>query len=583
MEKVRFHPNGQWELKKYDEKSYSHIHDTHTSIPTGDHTVEIHPHIDHLMNIKGAITDSGKDKLKVSHLKDMGFDKKHLQKLNVPRDTNGHVTADMIDKHIDSLPKQKVNIKVAPYNLKAQQHRDGQQHVVSVQLHEDTINSMSKDNRTWHDLDKRQHKFEGIDDKNQVGWARIDPKGLHWHIDEIQSDFNNEEKINNNIPKKHFDSDIRSNINHKKSMDSIRWTGVSENLSSNYEKGNLTEQAMNHPAIKDIAKLEENLMDAYEKHGGKSEEHKAAVDKYYKAFESLGILKPHSEYVKDHYQEKKDTEKYNSQIEGLKVNSKNMLSVLSHGHDDPQHMIHSAVNQLARKYNVQSMSMDTPQDQARQSWLRAEGNNNEMDSETVWQAIEAGDMPQGHERNLANTAENFMEEHGDDIHFKSLQDKLGTGAIRDIASSYATNNGADWKYYGNTGGHSSKDKEILENISEGKKKDKYTSPETAKTMLSASDQELNAFSSFLERIHEYNQDKMYDHIGQTREKSDAKIKLPVHQMDTYNKRPKKLGMKPHDKSKVLGEDEEDKQTEVQYHKLHKSLLKLKKALKNVGR
>ena len=41
---------------------------------------------------------------------------------------------------------------------------------------------------------------------------------------------------------------------------------------------------------------------------------------------------------------------------------------------------------------------------------------------------------------------------------------------------------------------------------------------------------------------------------------------------------KKLGMKFKNKSDVLGEDPNDSQTEVQYHKLYKNLQKLRVAL-----
>jgi hypothetical protein len=48
-------------------------------------------------------------------------------------------------------------------------------------------------------------------------------------------------------------------------------------------------------------------------------------------------------------------------------------------------------------------------------------------------------------------------------------------------------------------------------------------------------------------------------------------KLPIHQIDTYHKRPRKLGMQQVDKDKILGEDNDDSAQKVQYMNLHKRL------------
>ena len=336
MEKMRLLPNGQWELKKYDEKSYGHIHDTNTSVPVGKHTVEIHPHMDHLYNVKGQIKDSGKDKLKVSHLKDAGFDKGFLDK-HVPKDGQGWISEKMIDDHIAKLPKQKVDVHVAPYNMKSQQHRDGNQHVVSVHLHDDTVNNMDPEHKeNWNTISGSQHKFEGIDSENQMGWARIDPKGHHWHIDEIQSDFQNTKKIEAAPGRTHRDND----------------------------------------------------------EPGDYDENEYGEDGY--RFSYSNITNSQAKKLHDH---------------------------LSHGHDDPQHAIHSAVNQLARKHNVQSMSMDTPEDQAKQSSLRiADNSENERSDwimENAWATHE--ELWENHEAELKSGKHDIFQ----NPNFKSAFDKIG--------------------------------------------------------------------------------------------------------------------------------------------------------------
>lgn len=478
MCKVSFLPNGQWELKKYDEKSFSHIHDTHTTIPSGEHTVEVHPHVDHLYNIKGQIQESGKDKLKVAHLKQAGFDKKFLNQ-HVPKDAKGWVSADMIDKHIEGLPRQKVNIKVAPYGMQAQQHRPGEQQVISVHLHDDTINNMSDNVKNhWDNIYGNQHNlfnYDGYEYDNpdvkgdamdndmstQVGWARIDPKGHHWHVDEIQSDFNHPNKL----------------INGNRSS----WRDEQEGE--------------------------------------------------YDFDTESGEIIPNSKYH----------ERIRTTENEIKNTKSELHGILSHGHDDPQHMIHSAVNQLARKYNVQSMSMDTPKDQARQSGIALpdkDGGN------IITNAI--GKVGIDNMKALAE-AMHFSHQDDWDTHFDEHTDKADLTDDQKTALK-------GW---------------VDHNIGLGM------------TEFDHAAHEKDADSYEQQRQEESDQmaeDIETDYILR-QERKDKSSPLPVHQINTYNKRPKKLGMKLKDKDKVLGEHPHDKTEQVQYHKLHKTLLRLREALK----
>ena len=474
-------------LKKYDEKKYGHIHDTHTAIPTGDHTVEIHPHIDHLYNIKGHIEQSGKGKLKVQHLKQAGFSKDHLNKLKVPRDADGWITPEAIDKHIESLPKQKVNITVVPYDMSAQQHRKGQQHVVSVKLHDDTLKNMSSNLRdSLQSIMDNQHHFDGTTDTghshpNQAGWARIDPKGHHWHVDEIQSDFNNHDKIKTAIDK----------ANRDKKVD-MYYDSVMEQLAESAE---------------DKGILHDDYVEANYRH-----------------------------YM-DKYIEDRTTDEERQIHDSI---GKELHEHLSHGHDDPQHAIHSAMNQLARKHNVQSISMDMPNDQAVQSGLGNPHLKSAVDKvggpkaiqkffenshytrddwfEQIWSEFNMNKLSKPEQQALQGRLEHHLAQmHGDDH----------------IIDRYSDNYG-DW----------SEDDSIRRKFE-------------AEAVGVAEDQ-MDTFNTAVRGSGE---------------------DLPVHQINTYNKRPKKLGMKPHDKNEVLGEDPDDDQEEVQYHKLHKTLLRLREALK----
>lgn len=148
------------------------------------HTVEVHPDIDHLYRAKGLINDNKRPHLHVGDFKRHGFPDDIVKRL--PRDGNGKVTPDMIDKHIASLPKHKLDITIHPYE-RGQQHRTydankeiinnevswkaPDQYVVSVNRHADTkFGPMSE---KLHEISKK-HQYKWGNDNN-IGWGRIDP------------------------------------------------------------------------------------------------------------------------------------------------------------------------------------------------------------------------------------------------------------------------------------------------------------------------------------------------------------------------------------------------------------------------
>jgi hypothetical protein len=460
------------------------------------HTVEIHPDIDHLYNVKNFAQSDPRGRVKVGDIKR----NKALSHMadKVPRDANGWVTPDAIDKHIEGLPKKKINLKVIPYNMKSQQHRelqDGQhQYVVSAELHPETLMNMKPEERkAWDGIKDTQHKFmspvesdEGDDynslggdneefdpkessGKHQMGWARIDPyKGNieetpgegsgskwsfepnhgHWHVDEIQSDFQNKDKMD-----------------HKELMDT-----------------------------------------------------------------------------------------------------------LSHGHEDPQHAIHSAVNALGRKMGVKSMSMDTPESQAKQSGLREFEDNGPDDGSYIPRAIAllTEDAKHHIDEHLNNEKiEDAIKNHPNP-YLKSALKKLSPDKIREIG------------FDGVTG---SEPTDTVHNHIHGA----YQTQQMKDMSGPERDALQEYFNDIMDSGPSWQSDRYQDIVhGDTDDAArlDAprtKAKLPVHQIDTYEKRPKKLGAEIKPKKEILGEDPDDDEGEVQYMKLHKRLkimLDLMKSLSN---
>jgi hypothetical protein len=362
----------------------------------------------------------------------------------------------MIEHHINQLPKHKVVVKVAPYKMGAQMHHpSSNQHVLSVQLHGDTKKKMGKNtNEAWNKIKDSQHLFQGVGggpsdvpiDHDQVGWARVDAnaKPGHWHIDEIQSDFQNKDKIKQ---RKETNADANANELH---------------------------------------------------------EH------------------------------------------------------LSHGHDDPQHMIHSAVNELARKYNVGSTSMDTPEDQAKQSNLREFEGEPESTGEIDEAAFthDTNDYVDNKfsEENVGKEIAEHPNQYLQSAYGKISHDDLAT-ALQDAL------------------GGSEPTEAIRDHLSDIKGFDKLSVPEkdALRDYMTTHAGNGPYWGNYMKTV-EPNKDKERE-----------KAKLPVHQMDTYDKRPKKLGMKLADKAKVLGEENSSPDEKVQYAKLHKKLEIIRDLMKECNR
>lgn len=437
------------------------------SIPEGVHDIEVHPMIDHLKRAKSMITDSGKPHMQVSDFKKAGLSSNVIDKL--PRDGKGRVTAEGIDKHIDSLPKIKLQAQIAPYTMGQQLHHPkAKEHVVSVQIHPDSLKNMDPELKNHiMSITSKQHDF-GLNTPNQIGWGRVDQKSGkdgHMHIGEIQSDFAHKDRIDKLLQK----------------------------------------------------------------------------------------------YSKDKNGLNKDT--------AAKVHA-----FLSHGHDDPQHLLHSAINELGRRHGIKSTSMNTPKDQVKQSGLNDKPPTVDgMPRRTKDGLIHPSDAKIGFDLakfnkdtaaysekvfSSSNIKKLISKDKNPNLH--SAIDKLG--GIDGIKEEWER---VDKKHYPMLDVYIN----LRERMPESKKLSEPQQDairEFIKTHIhpNTADAESKDYHIHPKRAPDNTPDSDYVNLD------TSKSALPVHQIDTYNKRPKKLGFQEVDKASLMPKHSEKGQ-KVQFSKLHK--------------
>jgi len=233
-------------------------------------------------------------------------------------------------------------------------------------------------------------------------------------------------------------------------------------------------------------------------------------------------------------------------------------SALSGNHEDPQHLIHSAVNALGRKLNLNSTSMDMPEDQAAQSALVDRRNaidyvEPDYDRwDNLDQEFYAKHLNQENWNNLIQNHPNH--------YLRSALQKINPDLLKE-----------NYSYGGSMPSDSLTDNPLIQS-----EMNKLSDPERDSLI----DHLSNLDNSF-ER-NEY-VDNIYAEAANNAQQEDApkdeKRKLPVHQIDTYDKRPRKLGMKPIDKASVLGEHPTDKAKQIQYSELYKNLKEILERLR----
>jgi hypothetical protein len=350
--------------------------------------------MDHLYNVKGMIQQSGKSHMQLGDIKRAGVSSALIKKL--PRDARGRISPEMIDKHIEGLPKHKVQIDIVPFDMNAQKHReDIPQYVATVGFHPETIKKMRPRHREmWENIKDDQHNFSSetynsfIPHSDQIGWARIDPyfvthkenketdtldtsyspnKG-HWHVDEIQSDFNSANKIDGAIKAQKYDE---------------LWGKIYDEIE--VDKKHPLHESFNEikAATKEIERIKQEWDDKYV--------HPEVGEPLPPGYETDPVYKEICS------RQQKMTEKFHEAMDNAvlkeydtlpKQDSAGFHQLLSHGHEDPQHLMHSAINALARKHGISSISMDTPKDQAEQSGLNVREGPSEDDirheAQTQW-------------------------------------------------------------------------------------------------------------------------------------------------------------------------------------------------------
>ncbi len=447
-----------------------------------EHELELHPDMDNLYRIKNTIANSGKPTMKKSNIQKLGFNPNLIEKL--PHDGKGNVSVGDVEDHIHYLPKSKVIASVEPYALGMQQHRPGQQHAITVKLHPDEKSQFdNKTNSLIEAISPHQHKLHDKHEVlNQIGWSRIDDSAPgHWHVDEIQSDMQNTDKI--------------------KKMANTRTKHIDLNDDD--------------------------------------------IDKVH--------------------------------------------SALSGNHEDPQHLIHSAVNALGRKLNVNSTSMDMPEDQAKQSRLdqRIQTDFRLWPDDHPDVDFEIGEKwREDAEKHYADSLskekwDNAAQNHPNQYLRSALQ-KLDRSEIADRISATGSEPTESFE-----AAMEREDESGWDNTREAWKK--LSEPERDSFIQHLIDIERERPEDDPEENPIYQEylrqppPPGYMHIDQERfpheEYKQEKSKLPVHQIDTYDKRPRKLGMKPIDKASVLGEHPTDKAKQIQYSELYKNLKEILERLR----
>jgi len=628
---IKIATNGQWTLAKSSEDKPGPAPTSLHGLIGKTHTVEVHPHIDHLYGLKNHIQSQPKKSMQLADIKRSQFG--HLAD-KLPRDAKGRVTPEMIDKHIAGLPKHKVEIKVVPYEEGAQQHRnDVPQYAVSVGLHPDTLKTMSPNSKNaWDYVRSRQHNLKGHD--HQIGWARVDPYKIdngsypgsrniitpnegHWHIDEIQSDFGVPKTLEQHI-KNYTDPDnIFGNI---KSAASSGWREPSDDQDHNQLNKDLKAFAETYPELvphlntlhqshkdRDRAKLEAFAARRADGSGSSDtpggrydtpEEIKALMAKY------RDIEQQHEARIKPFTDSARSlAEKISKDREGL--NHKHMFNLLSHGHEDPMHMVHSAINQLGRQNGIESMSMDTPNHQAHQSGLRPsnapeEKYNRDEAHDQVIDHIQRGGVDDGKVNRLwQQYGQNALAGNNHDIHFKSASEKLGPEGLEEFASLVPKDN-SSWMFNGHrddwdsmvadNGPYHREGTLVQEHNNKGFPEISGLSLGVLKKLQNMTNHEKDALSRFANDYNHHVIGHLAEELGYHYDDDDSGHHpdyaeyddLPVHQVNTYDKRPKKLGFQTVDKKSVLGEHPEDEYDQVQYAKLHKKLRLIQELLRKAS-
>lgn len=580
------------------------------------HTVEIHPDIDHLYRAKGLMLENNKDKLHINEYKKAGYSPHLIDKL--PKDSKGYVTPEAIDKHIASLPKKKVNLRVLPGKNRPQEqkHRkEAPEYTLSFDIHPEEQMKMSpKLRKMWDTMKTQQHSWEnndGLTGLNQMGWIRVDPNKHHktdnGKIGETANGGEVHHVGKSNYIIKHPKGDVHAWYDKDYDHVSSTWHKAETDDGSGFEDEDLKNPTiLNH--LNEAENIIRNHKQGFEEHPHwHIDEIQSDFQNPKKIERSLShlqgkkrdIVKNHPDYksIRDEFDKQTQDEshplhhEYNTKYDegkddwwGNQSMSEHMSRHNDTGSEEEQFKdgTHEQLQNPHFKSALDKLGMKPILHFAGESGYDSsphrEFNDPAWHDEIVQMMQEDGDpdvaaaIPKFNKLSPEErkAVGDYVESYGN--HIQDLADDH----MSDESSEHAAQHVDNWldeltadkiaqkdPDFFNQGEISGKDKEdMLTFLSHG-----HEDPQHA--LHSA----VNALGRKL-GIKSMSMDTSEDQSKKSQLNNGYKI--PVHQMNTYNKRPKKLGMRTVDKKQILGEHHEDKPDhKIQYMNLHKKILRLK--------
>jgi hypothetical protein len=288
---------------------------------------------------------------------------------------------------------------------------------------------------------------------------------------------------------------------------------------------------------------------------------------------------------------------------GSKKDADDLYRGISHGHDDPQHFIQSVVNAMARKHNANSISMDTPKDQARQSGLREfESIDEDEIRDGMYDAIEQDpqwlrEVEEFENKHFSSHKVKKELEETQNPYLKSAAKKVNLHSpetLSDVTSNLSGSEPqeqveqtlsrilrADNDIIHN---HYNREKDNPNPHEESLRSSRKHMDDESKPKLS--EQEYDAVADFFREkftemplFNEHVDRLTNDHISRQGKIANKKLRaLPVHQIDTYDKRPKKAGMTLSPKSLFMPDHAKEGE-EVQASRVYKNIQKINDLVK----
>ena len=553
------------------------------------HTVEVHPDLDHLYRAKGLIKDSGKDAMHISAFKKNDSFNHITNKL--PKDSKGFVTPEAIDKHIESLPKHKVDIRVLDsFNRpQEQKHRkDATEYTLSMNMHPNTKAKMGVDQlKQWDRIKGMQHSwepkdeagsftgsFDSLKNKDQIGWVRIDPHknygaqigkvadtvdgGSVWHDGKDNYTIKHPK---GNVTAWHDKSaDHVSNSWSKKDHDEEVEQGLHPKSTTGY---GFSDEDLNDPKIMAHLNQAEDIIKNH-KTGEKEHPH-WHLDEIQSDFQNPSKLKNKLASGNDPValaRTHPDWDKTSDELQAAALADDNhpLMKEWQEIDDGTHWSVRDAVDnrddnihEIVAPYAQRIMQDKYPE-------LNTPAGEDPVDM-TAEQESEYDNIISEEKENASSDPDHPLYDQVNDEYenFEADPDNTAKAEVLDDAT-YKHLKNKDPKYF-ESHEEGADPKKMLERLSLG-----HDDPQhMLHSAVNALARKLNIKSTSMDMP----EDQAKKSVLHTKGKP-----LPVHQIDTYNKRPKKLGMQRVDKESLLGENSKDEAKDIQYARLHKRLKQL---------